>query len=131
MQVSDDISAWEYRTGPLAKERTCDAMNAAHKNAERLIVSPIAATKFVHANMRAAEAPKPKLGGVYMLGSCARTFGVTSQEIQWRHQIIGNFIVVERCSTPRFDPELKLKEDYDFSCQHAHTYGKVLRCNKG
>ena len=65
MQVSDDISAWEYRTGPLAKERTCDAMNAAHKNAERLIVSPVAATRFVLAKMRAAEAPKPKLEALH------------------------------------------------------------------
>lgn len=30
-------------------------------------------------------------------------------------------------SDPRFDPALKLKEDYDYTCQHMQAYGAVAR----
>jgi hypothetical protein len=32
-------------------------------------------------------------------------------------------------STPRFDTNMKLKEDYAFTADHILTYGGVLRCN--
>lgn len=32
-------------------------------------------------------------------------------------------------SKPRFDPAMRLKEDYDFTAQHLHLYGTVCRCN--
>ncbi|CAE7610369.1 unnamed protein product, partial [Symbiodinium pilosum] len=73
VQLSDDISAWEYRHGKKAAERTDDAMNQAYAAARRFIVTPVAAARFIVAKMRASD-EKPKLGGVYMLGSCARTF---------------------------------------------------------
>merc|ERR1711971_155155 len=127
VQASDDITAWEYRHGPTAKERTDDAVNAAHAAAERLIVSPVAAARFIVAKMRGAENP-PKLGGVYMLGSCSRTFGGAAFVRQ--HFILGDFFVVEPESTVKFDAEMKLKEDYDFSCAHIAKYGSIMRCNR-
>ena len=39
-------------------------------------------------------------------------------------------LTVTRPSTPRYDPDLKLKEDYDFTCQHLDRYGGALRCNR-
>ena len=30
----------------------------------------------------------------------------------------------------RFDLNMPLKEDYDFSCQHISTFGSVVRCNR-
>ena len=74
VQASDDITAWEYRDGANAKVRTDDALNAAHAAAKRLIISPVAAARFILAKMRASVGSKPKLGGVYMLSGCARTF---------------------------------------------------------
>merc|ERR1712232_1358093 len=43
VQVSDDISAWEYRDGKPATVREYDVLNKAHAAAKRLIVSPVAA----------------------------------------------------------------------------------------
>jgi len=42
--------------------------------------------------------------------------------------VIGSLMYVQP-STPRFDPALRLKEDYDFTCQHLATYGLVARAN--
>merc|ERR1719272_1517242 len=64
VQASDDISAWEYRAGKKAVDRTDHAVNAAHANARRYIVSPVAAAQFILAKMRGCDEPKPRLGGV-------------------------------------------------------------------
>lgn len=128
VQVSDDISMWEYRDGAPAKQRTDDACNKAHAAARRLIVSPVTAARFIVAKMRGAESPNPKLGGVYMLGSCARSF--CGEAFQRQHFILGDFFVVEPDSTIRFDEEMRLKEDYDFTCSHIAKYGSVMRCNR-
>lgn len=42
--------------------------------------------------------------------------------------IVGDFIVVAP-SEPRFDEEMTLKEDYDFTLQHLKLYGRVARAN--
>mmetsp|Transcript_103117 Transcript_103117/g.210261 ORF Transcript_103117/g.210261 Transcript_103117/m.210261 type:complete len:586 (+) Transcript_103117:74-1831(+) len=130
VQCSDDISAWEYRDGKAATVRTDDAMNAAHAAAKRVIVSPVAAARFMVAKMRGVpEAKKPKLAGVYMLGSCARTFAGDNEF--GRHQfILGDFFVVDKGSKVKFDEQMKLKEDYDFSCAHIKEHGSVMRCNR-
>jgi hypothetical protein len=128
VQISDDISAWEYRHGKMAAERTDDAMNAAWKKAQRFIVSPVAAARFLLAKMRGVDGPKPKLGGVYMIPSCARTFGGLG--VSRKHFILGDFFVVDTGSKVRFDDSLTLKEDYDFSCQHIRAHGSVYRCDR-
>lgn len=128
VQSSDDITAWEYRDGANAKERTDDAVNAAFAAAKRLIISPVAAARFILAKMRASEGAKPKLGGVYMLGSCSRTFAGNAFSRQ--HFILGDFFVVEPDSTVKFDTEMHLKEDYDFTCGHIDKYGSVMRCQR-
>ena len=103
-------------------------MNAAHSAAKRLVISPVAAARFIVAKMRASEGPKPKLGGVYMLRSCARTFA--GEAFTRQHFILGDFFCVEPDSIVKFDTEMCLKEDYDFTCSHIAKYGSVLRCNR-
>merc|ERR1712048_583260 len=128
VQVSDDISAWEYRHGKRATERTDDAANKAHDAAKRFILSPVAAARFILAKMRAAPGPKkPQLGGLYMLGSCSRTFA--GPEFVHEHFCIGDFFVVDK-SKVRFDEAMTLKEDYDFSCAHIKAHGSVMRCQR-
>lgn len=129
VQVSDDIAAWEYREGKNASERTDDAVNAAHAAARRYIVSPVAAARFILAKMRGvSEGPQPQLGGVYMLGSCSRTFAGAA--ISRHHFILGDFFVVDTSSKVLFDEEMRLKEDYDFSCSHIRAHGSVMRFNR-
>lgn len=130
VQSSDDISAWEYRGGKQAAVRTDDAMNSAFEASTRYIVSPVAAARFLLAKMRGApEAKKPKLGGVYMLSSCSRTFAGKSQ-VARSHFILGDFFVVDHGSKCTFDANMKLKEDYDFTCSHLKENGSVVRCNR-
>lgn len=43
--------------------------------------------------------------------------------------IVGDFIAVSPSTPLRFDEALRLKEDYDYTLQHLHKYGKVCRCN--
>ena len=38
--------------------------------------------------------------------------------------------MVDSSSTCQFDEEMKLKEDYDFTCAHLKAYGKVCRFNR-
>jgi len=129
VQLSDDISAWEYRDGKPAKVRDFDAMNKAHAAAKRIICSPVAAARFILAKMRGAEGTqKPKLGGVYMLGSCSAA--MVGDMIQRQHFIIGDFFVVDVGSKVLFDEEMTLKEDYDFACSHIQKFGSVMRCNR-
>lgn len=48
--------------------------------------------------------------------------------VKTHHFIVGDMIYVEP-SKPRFDTELRLKEDYDFTAQHIALYGGVARCD--
>jgi hypothetical protein len=126
VQLSDDISAWEYRFGKRAENRTDEALNAAHAAAKRFIISPVAAARFILAKMRADE-DKPQLGGVYMLGSCARSFA--GDEFSRKHFILGDFFVADTKTKVLFDASMTLKEDYDFTCSHLKAHGSVMRCN--
>lgn len=131
VQASDDIASWQYYEGDPPKERTDDAMNAAFAAATCHIVTPVTAARLLLAKLRACASgsPKssPKLAGVYMLASCARAMA-TDLEVR-SHFILGDFFVADK-SPVRFDPEMKLKEDYDFTCQHIATHGSVIRCNR-
>ena len=42
--------------------------------------------------------------------------------------IVGDFIAV-RPTDLRFDEDLRLKEDYDYTLQHLMEYGRIARCN--
>lgn len=128
VQCSDDISAWEYRHGKRAENRTDDAVNKAHAESQRFIVSPLAAARFMLAKMRSAPGDKkPQLGGIYPLGSCSRTWA--GNEFSRQHFILGDFFVVDK-SKVLFDQSMTLKEDYDFTCSHIKAHGSVLRCNR-
>jgi len=45
--------------------------------------------------------------------------------------IVGDMVLVrlDGPRTPRWDVNLSLKEDYDYTLQHLTAYGKVARCN--
>lgn len=47
-----------------------------------------------------------------------------------RNFIVGDLIAVAPDSPLRFDEKLKLKEDYDYTCQNLARYGVALRVNR-
>mmetsp|Transcript_113611 Transcript_113611/g.331966 ORF Transcript_113611/g.331966 Transcript_113611/m.331966 type:complete len:559 (+) Transcript_113611:45-1721(+) len=130
VQVSDDISRWDYFVGDLGRAVDLDAANEAARSADRLRISPVAAARFLLAKLRAARAggDGPKLAGVYPLGNTGMAF--SKDAITMDNFILGDYFVAEPTSTCRFDPCLTLKEDYDYTCAHLDQHGSVLRCNR-
>lgn len=66
------------------------------------------------------------------LAGCAPTsnafFFSPERPVGTKHFIVGDFILV--APTPeRFDEDMTLKEDYDFTLQHLTAYGLVARAN--
>jgi len=130
VQISDDISKWEYfdvEKQNFRGEVFFDKANAAVHGARRLCVSPLAAAQFILAKMRSSPL-KPHLGGVFPTLNAALSLG--QEEYSTHHFILGDFFVAEPASPCRFDTSMTLKEDYDFSCAHIHEHGSVLRCNR-
>mmetsp|Transcript_45850 Transcript_45850/g.147230 ORF Transcript_45850/g.147230 Transcript_45850/m.147230 type:complete len:445 (-) Transcript_45850:77-1411(-) len=128
-QVSDDISRWVYygALDNIHATKDQDEANRLSRRARRLVISPVAAARFLLARMRASELG-PKLGGVLPTGNIAR--GLAHASVTTHHFILGDFFVSEAQSEVRFDPKLTLKEDYDFTCSHIERHGAVLRCNR-
>jgi len=128
IQVSDDIGCWIFHHGFDEKCRSFDEANAASKCAQRLQVSAVTAARVLLAKMR-SHPEGPKLGGVYPLANMGQGFRGTCL---WstNNFILGDFFVVDLGSQSRFDTNLTLKEDYDFTCSHLKEHGAVLRCNR-
>lgn len=130
VQISDDISQWNYYKAKDEGNIGLFAGNEAAKKATRLHTSPAAAARFLLAKMRGVPegVARPKLGGVFPLGNLGMAFGrraVTSDQF-----ILGDFFVQDVGSRCRFDLGMTLKEDYDFTCTHLAAHGAVLRCNR-
>jgi len=64
------------------------------------------------------------------LAGCAPTANpfYGSQKIKTNGFIVGDLIAVKPTNL-RFDTNLELKEDYDYTCQHLNFYGRVARCD--
>lgn len=64
------------------------------------------------------------------LGGVAPTSNVfySSDNVKLRHFVVGDFIIVSDTML-RFDPNMSLKEDYDYTCQHIQQYGLIARCD--
>lgn len=79
------------------------------------------AARFLHMMCQRTGA---KLAGT---APVANTFYIDpTKPVRTQHFIVGDLIYVLP-SEPRFDPGLRLKEDYDFTAQHIRTYGAVAR----
>jgi len=131
VQVSDDISRYTYHDGAQAEDGSDEAANRAFAASICHVLTPVSAARFLLAKLRAAQGSMPgycpQLAGVYPLGSCSRAFG--GPAVTTRNFILGDFIVVDN-SPLRFDEEMTLKEDYDFTAHHITRHGGVLRCNR-
>jgi len=148
VQCSDDISQWAFyihqddRAPPPPKafcasgvddseksdNITQDVANARSKTAEKLLVSPVAAARYMLAKMRSTPGEhKPHLAGVYPLGNTGLAF--KCKPLGYTSFILGDFFCSD--SSPcRFDERMSLKEDYDLTCSHLQCHGLVLRLNR-
>jgi len=130
VEVSDDIGKWiwyDCEKQNFSGEKDFKKANAAIAGTRKHSVSPLAAAQFLLAKMR-ADPGQPKLGGVFPTQNAAMTLG--SDEFGKQHFILGDFFVAEPSSPCRFDLNMTLKEDYDYTCSHIKTHGSVMRCNR-
>lgn len=129
VQVSDDISRWEYvacKKIDTRGETDFSKANAAVAKAKKYHISPVGAAQFLLAKMRSGDG-SPKLGGVHPNANAAQA--ISQAEVTSHHFILGDFFVADK-SPCRFDGAMTLKEDYDFTCSHMDRHGSVLRCNR-
>jgi len=130
VEVSDDIGKWVYydcEKLDLRGEVDFKKANNALLGTKQHSVSPLAAAQWILAKMRASP-DKPKLGGVYPTSNASMVLG--SQEFGKHHFILGDFFVAEPSSACRFDLNMTLKEDYDYTCSHIKEHGSVMRCQR-
>jgi len=130
VQISDDISKWNYCQGEVNRQRTLEAANKAGHEAATLRISPLAAARFIVAKMRSVPEgqKRPMLGGVFYNSNHGQSFMTDAFTVD--NFILGDFFVQEPSSPCLFDPRMTLKEDYDFTCSHLAKHGAILRCNR-
>eukprot|EP00746_Dinoflagellata_sp_MGD_P165979 gnl/MRDRNA2_/MRDRNA2_95580_c0_seq1.p1 gnl/MRDRNA2_/MRDRNA2_95580_c0~~gnl/MRDRNA2_/MRDRNA2_95580_c0_seq1.p1 ORF type:complete len:919 (+),score=239.47 gnl/MRDRNA2_/MRDRNA2_95580_c0_seq1:78-2834(+) len=124
VQCSDDIGKWQLLHGVEKGTKNQGEANANWRMSDLYVCSPVAAARFLLAKMRLKEA---KLGGVFPLANAGRSF--VADAYTYHHFILGDFFVAEP-SDVRFDKNMTLKEDYDYTCSHLYKYGAVVRCNR-
>lgn len=69
---------------------------------------------------------------VYMTGVAPTPnafFYNPDEPISHKKFCVGSFLVIRSNTDLRFDPNLTLKEDYDYTLQHIFKYGKIARFN--
>lgn len=73
----------------------------------------------------ALQSTGAKLAGV---APTSNPFYYRGKPIHPRAFIVGDMILVGN-TTLRFDEEMRLKEDYDYTLKHLDSYGRVARCD--
>jgi hypothetical protein len=128
VQLSDDISGVSLCPDDRVVQDKTDAKEANRRirgDARPVHVSPEYAARRVVQCMLETQT---WLGGLYVNTNVARS--LFQPPTSPYHFIVGDFIVVRPGSAPRFDTNMRLKEDYDFTAQHLDVYGAVCRMNR-
>jgi len=114
-----------HNDGPWDKPGDLTEANALAKATPQYLVSPVTAARYIEVQMRDNKA---HLGGVY----CTPNEGqaMNSHPTNSDAFILGDLMVIDPASTPRFDEMMTLKEDYDLTAQHLAKYGAVARSNR-
>ena len=130
VQLSDDLKKISFVSSKEDRNRADGRVYQSEANRRARaavieVVSPGAAAQYIDVQSKATSS---KLGGTYPCGNAGQgcSMGIVAAE----HFVVGDFFVSQPESTITFDEELTLKEDYDFTCQHIHAFGRVARCNR-
>mmetsp|Transcript_14136 Transcript_14136/g.17077 ORF Transcript_14136/g.17077 Transcript_14136/m.17077 type:complete len:411 (+) Transcript_14136:93-1325(+) len=130
VQLSDDLQQvcfYHHKRDyikPFVKPSSLTEANKIAAQSDAHAVSLAAAARALEAHARSRNS---YLAGTFPNGNAGQA--CAGEPIFEEHFIVGDFIVV-RPSIPRFDPNLTLKEDYDFTAQHLIKYEKVTRWNR-
>eukprot|EP00939_MAST-03C_sp_MAST-3C-sp1_P002639 g2639.t1 len=127
VEISDDITrcAVLHSEQPWIKPAGLSEGNAIAKLIPTLLCSPTMVARYVEATMRQNGT---RLGGAYPTKNEGQAMGMPP--VTKDLFIVGDFLVIDPNSKPRFDEGMSLKEDYDFTAQHLKMYGRVTRSNR-
>jgi hypothetical protein len=107
LQLSDDCTGFQWATGTTRAE-----------------TQPIALRAVARHLWRAADQVGAYLAGAMPTGN---PFYAAPGRIQREHFIVGDTMLIRRGTPLRFDENLLLKEDYDYTAQHLYRHGRVAR----
>ena len=96
-----------------------------HATQPKYIAEPLLFADAVLRMVLALDQTGARLAGVAPTNN---PFYYRGKPIHTRAFIVGDMMLIKP-STPRFDLNLKLKEDYDFTLKHLDNYGCVARCD--
>ena len=124
VEMSDDLVFFQiiHHDGKYAKLSQEDANM---RSREFVYATPISAARYIELNMRKIHS---RLGGAYV--NVNKGYAMMCPPVSTSNFCVGDFLVIDSNSIPRFDCEMTLKEDYDFTAQHLHTYGQIARLNR-
>ena len=128
VEMSDDIyrmAIVHYPLGEWIRPPKLSEASRMVRMCTEITVSPLDAARYIEMQMRYT---KSHLGGVYCTKNVPQ--GVACPPVQTYLFVIGDFMVIDPNSKPRFDEKMSLKEDYDFTAAHLKEYGVVARSNR-
>lgn len=135
VEMSDDITccAILHQDEPWTKPgddgmtsgQRLTAGNELAKSIDTLFTSPQMAAMYIECQMTEHGA---RLGGAYPTKNEGQAMNCPPTSLELF--IVGDFLVIDPTSSPRFDEKMSLKEDYDLTAQHLKKYGKVARSNR-
>lgn len=107
LQLSDDCTGFQWATGT-----------------KREHVKPITLRAVAMHLWKSADQV-----GAYLAGAMptANPFYASPGKIQVAHFIVGDTMLIRQGTPLRFDENLLLKEDYDYTAQHLYRHGRVAR----
>ena len=124
VQMSDDIKGMSI--SPDDRRAPClDEAN--RRSGDEGLPIPVTPEKAARALSEAMLDRGTFLGGAYVNNNVG--FALNAEPWSAHKFIVGDFMVIRPC-TPRFDDNMRLKEDYDFTAQHVDVYGAVTRMNR-
>jgi hypothetical protein len=124
VEMSDDLQFFQiiHHDGKYVKLSQEDANT---RSKQFVWASPVSAARYIEVKMRSLKA---RLGGAYV--NVNKGYAMMCPPVSTSNFCVGDFLVIDSTSIPRFDCEMTLKEDYDFTAQHLHTYGQIARLNR-
>lgn len=106
VQLSDDLKTLQWANGKRRADTRCLTLIEALEAMEACV-----------------DSYRARLVGV---APTANPF-YSSGKIKQHAFIVGDLMLIDSASRPRFDPAFSLKEDYDFTLQHLSVYGHIAR----
>jgi hypothetical protein len=125
-KIIEDAKTFGKKYAVILEDDLTSLHIAANKK-DKMVISISGAIELMVSRMENELRGRFKLAGV---APTANAFFYNPEEpISFTKFCIGSFMIIRTDCDLRFDNNLTLKEDYDYTLQHIQKYGGVVRCN--